>query len=269
MFYLQSNIYKKAYAEYCFDHKTIKEIAASYGKGERTVRRNFDRLSCQSRFEQGKSKYINLVFDGVYFGRDLCYMVCRADGRNIYYEECAETIENIAGMLLKLEAMGYVFKSFTVDGRKGVKDYLKWRYPNVPLQHCLFHQKAAVRRYLTGRPKTECGKALLELISRISVSDKYSFCLEYKALKTRYAGFLKERNERGQFMHKRLRSAFRSLAQNLPDLFTWQDFPDLKIPTTTGSCEGYFSQMKRKVRTHPGLKIFRLKKLVLRLLSGR
>ena len=92
-------------------------------------------------------------------------MVCRADGRNIYYEECAETIENIAEMLLKLEALGYVFKSFTVDGRKGVKDYLKWRYPNVPLQHCIFHQKAAITRYLTGSPKTECGRDLKVLAS--------------------------------------------------------------------------------------------------------
>ena len=122
---MQSNIYKKAYAEYCFDHKAIKEIAASYGKGERTVRRNFDRLSCQCRFEQGKSKYINLVFDGVYFGRSLCYIVCRAGGKTIYYRECPETIENIVIVLDELESMGYGFRSVTVDGRKGVKEYLK------------------------------------------------------------------------------------------------------------------------------------------------
>ena len=260
---------KKAFIDYCFNEKKLATIAHEKKKDISTVRRNFDRLQFCRDFQRTSDNHINLVFDGVYFGRSLCYIVCRAENKTIYFRECPETIENIGIMLDELESMGYEFRSFTIDGREGVKEYLKWRYPDVPLQHCLFHQKAAVRRYLTGRPKTECGKALLELVSRISVSDKYSFCLEYNALKTGYAGFLKERNVSGQFMHKRLRSAFRSLAQNLPDLFKWQDLPDLKIPTTTGSCEGYFSQIKRKVRTHPGLKIFRLKRLVLRLLSGR
>ena len=172
-------------------------------------------------------------------------------------------------MLDDLESMGYVFRSFTVDGRKGVKKYLKLRYPDVPLQHCLFHQEAAITRYLTGSPKTECGRELKALSEILGKTSRDDFEAEFKALKNRYADFLKERNESGQFRHRRLRSAFRSIKKNLPELFTFQEYPGLKIPTTTNSCEGYFGQLKRKARVHSGLTREHLKKVIMRLLLGR
>ena len=39
---------------------------------------------------------------------------------------------------------------------------------------------------------------------------------------------MKERNENRQFKHRRLRSAFRSIDRNMPDLFTWQENPGMK-----------------------------------------
>ena len=202
------------------------------------------------------------MFDGVYFGRSLCYIVCRAGNKTIYFRECPEIIENTALMLDDLESMGYVFRSFTVDSRKGVKKYLKLRYPDVPLQHCLFHQKAAITRYLTGSPKTECGRELKALASVLSTTSRTEFEAKFKSLKHRYADFLKERNENGQFRHMRLRSAFRSIDRNMPDLFTWQENPELGIDNTTNTCEGYFRQIKTRARVHSGLKKERLKKVI-------
>ena len=248
--------------------KTIEEIVAKYGKSFETVRRNFDKLPICNIFQDSSPKSINLIFDGVYFGRSLCYIVCRAGGKTIYYRECPETIENIGIVLDELESMGYEFRSVTVDGRKGVKEYLKWRYPNVPLQHCVFHQKAAIKRYLTASPKTECGQCLKMLMEKLTDMDMASFDTELKALKERFADFLRERNENGRFVHRRLRSAFRSITENLPDLFTWKENPGLNIPNTTNSCEGYFRQIKSKIRVHPGLKKERLKKVIARLFSG-
>ena len=135
------------------------------GKDISAIRRQFYKLTVQKVFPKISDNHINLVFDGVYFGRSLCYIVFRAENKTIYYRECPETIENIGIVLDELERMGYVFRSFTVDSRKGVKEYPKWRYPNVPLQHCIFHQKAAITRYLTGSPKTECGRELKVLAS--------------------------------------------------------------------------------------------------------
>lgn len=260
---------KKAFIDYCFNEKKLATIAHEKKKDISTVRRNLDRLQFCRDFQRTSDNHINLVFDGVYFGRSLCYIVCRAENKTIYFRECPETIGNIGTMLDDLESMGYVFKSFTVDGRKGVKKYLKWRYPNVPLKHCMFHQVAAITRYITGSPKTECGRELKALSGVLWKTNRTDFEARFKALKHRYADFLKERNENKQFKHRRLRSAFRSIDRNMPDLFTWQENPGLNIPNTTNTCEGYFRQIKTRLRVHSGLKRERLKKVIERLFIGR
>lgn len=112
---------KKAFTDYCFNEKKPATIAYEKKKDVSTVRRNFDRLHFCRDFQRTSDNHINIVFDGVYFGRSLCYIVCRAENKTIYFRECPETIENIGIMLDDLESMGYVFKSFTVYGRKGVK----------------------------------------------------------------------------------------------------------------------------------------------------
>jgi len=66
---------------------------------------------------------------------------------------------------------------------------------------------------------------------------------------------------------KRIRSAYRSLKSNLPYLFTWYDNMDLKIPNTTNSLEGTFSNLKNKIRVHAGLKKHRKMKLINELLK--
>lgn len=48
--------------------------------------------------------------------------------------------------------------------------------------------------------------------------DSSTFQSLLESLHEQYRGFLKERNDQGQFKHRRLRSAFRSLKTNLPYL---------------------------------------------------
>lgn len=87
-------------------------------------------------------------------------------------------------------------------------------------------------------------------------------------LRNRYADFLKERNELGQFKHRRLRSVLRSLRSNAPLLFAHQRFPDRAIPTTTNSCDSSFAHWKNKVKIHRGLKPERRSKMIRFLLSN-
>ena len=122
---------------------------------------------------------------------------------------------------------------------------------------------------LTGSPKTECGRELKALSGVLWKTNRTDFEARFKALKHRYADFLKERNENRQFKHRRLRSAFRSIDRNMPDMFTWQENPGLNIPNTTNTCEGYFRQIKTRLRVHSGLKRERLKKVIERLFIGR
>jgi len=59
------------------------------------------------------------------------------------------------------------------------------------------------------------------------------------------------------YTHKRLRSAYRSIRNNLPWLFTWYDHHELGIPNTTNAIDGHFADLKNKLRNHNGLSLQR------------
>ena len=98
-----------------------------------------------------------------------------------------------------------------------------------------------------------CGKNLKAIMQSLTDVDYHIFKSLIETLHEEYYDFLKERNESGLFKHRRLRSAFRSLNTNLPYLFTYKNFPNLNIPNTTNSCDGYFAHLKQKVKIHRGL----------------
>ena len=124
-------------------------------------------------------------------------------------------------------------------------------------------------RYTTKNPKTECGKELKKLILNLKKLSKKDFTKQFENLQNTYKDFLKERNEKNQFRHKRLRSAFRSIKTNLPYLFTFEDYPELEIPSTTNSCDGSFGQWKYKIKLHRHLTIERKKQMIDKILSQK
>jgi hypothetical protein len=211
---------------------------------------------------------LNLVFDATFFSRTDGVLVFRANHKNLHWRFIeSETLRDIAAGLDALEKQGYQFKSFTIDGRKGVIQLLNARYPDIPIQLCHFHQAQIIRRYTTNKPKTKCGQALLSLIKQLTLTTQTDFAVQFFQLRETYADFLKERNENGEFIHRRLRSAFRSLKTNLPYLFTCQSYPELNIPNTTNSCDGSFAHWKQKVKIHRGLSKSRRNKMINYLLT--
>lgn len=161
-----------------------------------------------------------------------------------------------------LDIKGYQFTSVTLDGRRGFIQLFQARYAGTPIQLCQFHQAQIIRRYTTNNPKTECGRDLKALMKQLTQVDYAEFSAEFYRLYAQHHTFLKERNENGQFMHRRLRSAFRSLKTNLPYLFTYKRFPQLTIPNTTNSCDGSFAHWKQKVKIHRGLRKERRNKMI-------
>ena len=196
-------------------------------------------------------------------------MVYRARGKNIHWSEIkSERIADMRAGLEHLQAQGWRFSSVTIDGRKGAVTLIKTMFPNVPIQMCIFHQQQIVRRYLTCRPKTHCGIETKRLADTMKDLSEAEFTSRLQNLLDRYADFLKERNELGQFKHRTLRSAVRSLRSNLPFLFTFKNFPHLAIPSTTNSCDGSFAHWKNKVKIHRGLCPSRRSKMIAFLLSN-
>jgi len=97
-------------------------------------------------------------------------------------------------------------------------------------------------------------------------TDKEIFEGGLNAWHTKWEDFLNERRvaekDRKRYVHKKLRSAYRSLKTNLPWLFTWYDNRDLKIPNTTNAIDSSFADLKNKLRNHNGLSIKRKTKFI-------
>lgn len=260
---------ERAYQEYTKRRQTYDDLRKTYGKDPKTLRKYFDVHGAASGEIIVEKQPVNLVMDATFFSRSDGMLVCRANGRNVYWMGIAsEKVEHYARCLDVLEAAGFRFKSFAIDGRKGVRKMLQERYPKVPIQQCQFHQLQTITQKLTRNPKLEAGKELRSIACTLARTTRKTFTVALDAWHERWSEFLKERthsNERKRqwrYVHERLRSAYFSLHRNLPWLFTCLDCPKLHIPNTTNSCDGSFSHWKNKVTLHRGIRKHRKKKMI-------
>jgi hypothetical protein len=257
----------QAYEDYTIHKQTYAELELKYNKGEKTIRKYFDQIKTEAKPLVFQGEEINLTFDTTFFKRRFGAMIYRSDGENL---RCTfVSTEKLEYYLIDLFELSkqFKFKSFTIDGRRGLIQLLQNYFPNTPIQICHFHQVAIVTRYITRKPKTECGQELYKLIMSLKTAKKQIFINQFNELREKYQDYLKERNEQGQFQHRQLISAIRSIRSNLPYLFTYQDHKSLNIPPTTNSCDGSFGQWKYKVKLHRGMTDERMQQMIRKLLN--
>jgi hypothetical protein len=84
-------------------------------------------------------------------------------------------------------------------------------------------QQAIVRRYVTDKPKSLCGQELKELMKSLGSAEPSDFIDRFYRLFYKHRPFLEERNRKREFKHQALRSAFKSVQTNMPQLFTYKD----------------------------------------------
>lgn len=129
----------------------------------------------------------------------------------------------------EISRRGIKIQAIICDGRKGVMQL----FEGTPVQMCNSHQVAIIRRYLTKKPKMQASKGFWAHVKLLIKTDKESFKAGLSAWYSKWEAFLKERKTdntgKSRYVHKRLRSAYRSLKTNLPWLFTWYDHMELKI----------------------------------------
>jgi len=203
--------------------------------------------------------------DTTYFGRKFGVMVFK-DGNSgeILYKQYVkhETNKLYLTGIEEIARRGIKIQSIICDGRKGLLQL----FNDIPVQMCNFHQIAIIRRYLTKKPKMQASKELWEHVLLLTKTDKESFEGGLMVWFCKWESFLNERkqdaNGKYRYVHKRLRSAYRSLKTNLPWLFTWYDNIGLNIPNTTNSIDGQFAELKNKLRNHNGLSIARKRKFI-------
>lgn len=162
-----------------------------------------------------------------------------------------------------LVSIGYEILSTTCDGFPGLVNV----FINHPAQFCHFHQKQIMRRYVTKNPRLIAGIELKEVVEMLGEIPSDEFKIYLQAYINYHKDFLNEKTidpitKKSSFTHRRIRSAIKSLLTNFDNLFTYEKYPKLIIPTTTNSLESHFSHIKDISRIHRGLKRKMKEKLV-------
>lgn len=168
-----------------------------------------------------------------------------------------------------LEARGWSFTAAVIDGRRGLATVFK----DTPVQVCHFHQMKTVTKYLTKRPETNAGQALRSLMLTLPRTTEIVFTKELTVWEKKYRSFITEKTlvtgtKHWYYTHRNVRGAYLSLYRNLTNLFTYQRHPELNIPNTTNTIDGYFAGVKKKVAQHHGLRKDRRFKVISELLKG-
>lgn len=243
--------------QFVWHRQTISQLSKEYKKSLNWIRLKLEQAKVT--IKPVKPQELVLILDATFFKRVFGVLVVRAPHlkKNIYWKEIvSETISEYHQVRINIEEMGFKIKAVVLDGRPGVRNL----FLDVPTQMCHFHQKQIINRYLTMRPKLEAAIELRNITVNLCYADKEKFIHILDLWHAKWADFLKERTinpenpRRWNYTHKRVRSAYRSLKSNLPYLFTYLDYPDLNIPNTTNSLDGYFSHLKELVKIHRGLK---------------
>lgn len=240
------------------------QLAEKHRCSVKTIQRRLDKIRVLK--PQKEAKRVIVLMDTTYWKRGFGVMLFKDSitGENLlkYYVKY-ETIALYKEGIETLKTQGFEVLAIVCDGRKGLFNAFK----NTPVQMCQFHQVAIIRRYLTKKPKLKASQELMELVNILKNTDKGSFTGGLNFWYERWKDFLNERTinietQKSHYTHKKLRSAYRSLQNNLPYLFTWYDYFELKIPNTTNAIDGHFSDLKKKIRCHNGMNEKRKKRFI-------
>ena len=240
------------------------ELATKYACSIRTIQRKIDSVEVQ--YQTTFTSVVNVLMDTTYFGRTFGIMVFKDSitGQILFKQYVKQETNKLYSLgIEEITRRGIKIQAIICDGRKGLFQLFG---TDIPVQMCNFHQVAIVRRYLTKKPKMQASKELWEHTLLLKQTDKESFEGGLNDWFLKWEDFLNERKTdakgKSRYVHKKLRSAYRSLKTNMTWLFTWYDNMDLKIPNTTNAIDGHFAHLKNKLRNHNGLSVTRKKKFI-------
>jgi hypothetical protein len=262
---LQKVLWKK----YVWHRQTARQLAEEYQRSERWIRQQLDKFSVKKPIV--KSQPVVIVADMTFVKRTFGVAVARAPHlkKNLAWKmSLTESVEIYRELRWQLWTKGFELQAAVIDGRPGLIEVF-W---DMPIQMCHFHQMQIMTRYLTTRPKLIASQTLRHIALCVPKSNEDEMKEVLDTWHECWKDFLREKTynpetNRWFYTHKRLRSAYRSITRNLPLLYTYQKYPELRIPNTTNSLDGTFSHLKDMLRIHRGLKKNRKMKLIDEFLS--
>lgn len=271
----QNNL-KRLWHEYADGKQTYNQLASKYGQSKRGIQKQIDRYEAEVIHAILSSDDDNMVvigMDASYWGRNFGVMVFRDlyRKRNLFWMYVKnETVTDYLNGMELLTQKGWNISGVVCDGKSGLLNAIK----TIPVQLCQYHQYKTVIRYITKNPKLIAGIELKSIADLMQKTDKESFigALHDWYIKWKFflqeKSFTSEKKRNWRYTHNRIRSAYNSLNRYKNYLFTWYDYPELKIPQTNNSLEGVFSNLKIKTANHNGLKRNRKIKLINHLLKN-
>lgn len=166
----------KAYREYTVKRQTLKDLKETYHKDSKTLRKYFDQYNPNIGEIIVPNYPVALVMDATYFGKSYGILVCRCEGKNMYWKEVRnETVTDYLDCVHVLQAVGMQFSGFVIDGKRGVREGLLRSFPGVPVQYCQFHQLQIITKCLTKRPKLQAGKELQYVAHTVTTATRTQF----------------------------------------------------------------------------------------------
>ena len=262
---------KKLWDQYVWGKQTLKQLSVTFKKCVPVIQKELDGHKLK-KYEATPQPLV-LIADVTFFGRSYGILAFRSQlfKQNIYWKEIVKETPAIYWKArTELENRGFIFKSIVLDGKRGVREV----FADIPVQMCQFHQTAILKRYLTSRPKTEAGKKLRIIGLALKFLIEKDFLILLEDWHEKWKDFLKEKTFRPDgkhwnYTHRRMRSAYRSLKTNAPFLFTYQKYPELNMPNTTNSLDGFFGKTKTLLQVHRGLTQERRYKIIQEIFRGK
>ena len=223
-----------------------QDIANQLGVSRSTVCRKI-RSAPVPEIKAPPGKIIALA-DTTYWGWNFGVVAIRdaVKGRIVWskFIDRKERIEDYVEGIEWLENNGFQIVCIVSDGLRGLRERLS-RYP---FQYCQFHQVKTVRHWLTGRPKLDASRELLDLTYFMVHTDRASFEGLFGEWESKWKTFLKERTLHADgkmyYTHKNLRSAYHSIKRNMHYLWTFEELYGLGIPNTNNGIESVFADLK-------------------------
>jgi hypothetical protein len=246
---------RKLWQQYVWGKQTLKQLSATFKKCIPVIQKELDAYVLEKN--EITSQALVLLADVTFFGRGYGILVFRSQllKQNVYWKEITQETPAVYREARKeLEDQGFTIAGIVLDGKRGVREV----FSDIPVQMCQFHQTAILKRYLTSRPKTKAGQELRAIGLALTILTEKDFEIVLKEWHERWKDFIKEKTfaadgKHWNYTHRRMRSAYRSLKTNMPFLFTHQKYPELKMPNTTNSIDGFFGKTKTLLQVHRGL----------------
>jgi len=259
--------------QYIWRRQTYFDLANKYGRSEKWVQRKLDLTKVKSVVKLNKDTELVLTADTTFFSHSEGLTVFREPNlkKTVWWRQTTgERAEVYQQGKERLEKNGFKIKAVVLDGRIGIREVFR----GIPVQMCHFHQKRIVNRYLTTRPKLPASLGLRDIARTIPHSNEEELSKKLNEWFLKWEQFLKQKTTdeltgRWFYTHKRIRSAYRSLVTNSPYLYTYQKYPELNIPNTTNSLDGYFNRLKSLLNVHRGLNPQRRYRMITEILTGR